>query len=417
MKVGIIQLSIETGDTEHNLDRVVTSLNHLAKGDVRLAILPEMWATGFAYENLPNLASETPRLIATLQEIASKYNMAIVGSLAEEENSRLYNTAFFLDGKRGLLGRYRKIHPFPPTEEDRYFTPGCELPVFETDFGNVGIIICYDLRFPELCRSLTGKGARFLIVCAEWPLVRLEHWQTLTAARAIENQSFLLAANSCGTHEKITLAGHSRVVGPDGFILFEADEKESLAVVEIDPSQVDKARQFFNTTPPLSHEYTLYQDKVMSQDAAKQLIQRLKIEGQRVAFTNGCFDILHIGHTRYLAEAKRQGDFLIVAVNSDESVRAIKGADRPINNEKDRAEVLAALACVDAVVIFSEKTPYNLIDSLRPDALIKGSDWEEKDIVGADIVRSYGGRVVRIPLVEGASTTEIIKHIAGQECI
>ncbi|MDP2798329.1 MAG: D-glycero-beta-D-manno-heptose 1-phosphate adenylyltransferase [Deltaproteobacteria bacterium] len=151
----------------------------------------------------------------------------------------------------------------------------------------------------------------------------------------------------------------------------------------------------------------------MSRDAARELIMRLKKEGKRIVFTNGCFDILHVGHARYLAEARTQGDFLIIAVNSDESVRAIKGPDRPINNEESRAGLLGALATVDAVILFSEETPYNLIEALKPDVLVKGSDWEEKDIVGADIVKSYGGRVVRIPLIEGASTTGTIERILG----
>lgn len=411
MKVGIIQFSIEIGNIKHNLDRVVSYLNNLGEEGVRLVVLPEMWATGFAYQKLPDLAAETPRLIATLQDMASAYRMAVVGSLAEQENGRVYNTAFLLDGERGLVGKYRKIHPFPPTEEDRHFTAGRDLPVFETDFGKVGVVICYDLRFSELCRNLANKGATFIIVCAEWPLLRLEHWQILTAARAIENQCFVVATNCSGTDGKIIFAGHSRIIGPDGAILCEAGEKECFVAREIDPSQVEKTRHSFNTVHSSPLKSMPYQDKVLSPDEAKKLIMRLKLEAKRIVFTNGCFDILHVGHARYLAEAKNQGDFLIIAINSDQSVRAIKGPARPINSEKDRAELLAALACVDAVVIFSEKTPYALIDVFKPDVLVKGSDWEEKDIVGADIVKSYGGRVVRIPLSEGASTSEIIKYI------
>ncbi|MDQ7838339.1 MAG: D-glycero-beta-D-manno-heptose 1-phosphate adenylyltransferase [Thermodesulfobacteriota bacterium] len=411
MKAGIVQLSIEIGNTQQNLERAVTGLENLGKQGVRLAVLPEMWATGFAYDKLPALTRETPQLLSALQSTAGNYNMAIAGSLPEEENGRYYNTAFLLDGKQGLIGKYRKTHPFPPTGEDRYFTKGHALPVFETDFGKVGIIICYDLRFPEICRHLAGNRATFIIVCAEWPLVRLGHWQTLTTARAIENQCFVVAANCRGTDGKTVFAGHSRIIGPDGFILFEADEKECLASIEIDSSQVETTRNFFNTVPSPAFAPSSYQDKIMSRDAARELITRLKKEGKRIVFTNGCFDILHVGHARYLAEARTQGDFLIIAVNSDESVRAIKGPDRPINNEENRAGLLAALATVDAVILFSEETPYNLIEALKPDVLVKGSDWEEEDIVGADMVKSCGGRVVRIPLIEGASTTETIERI------
>ena len=123
------------------------------------------------------------------------------------------------------------------------------------------------------------------------------------------------------------------------------------------------------------------------------------------------FDLLHPGHIRYLQDARRHGDILIVAVNSDSSVRAIKGPDRPVNPEHERAEVLAALACVDAVVIFAEDDPQRIIDRLQPDVLVKGSDWKAEAIVGRETVESRGGRVVRIPVAEGYSTSAIINRI------
>jgi len=138
---------------------------------------------------------------------------------------------------------------------------------------------------------------------------------------------------------------------------------------------------------------------------------RLRSLGKRVVFTNGCFDILHPGHTRYLRAARSLGDFLIVGVNSDRSVRVIKGATRPIQDQGARAELLSALACVDAVVIFDEETPYNLIRELAPDVLVKGGDWQEDEIVGADLVKQAGGTVKRIPYVEGFSTSRLIKRI------
>ncbi len=412
VKIGTVQIAIERCNTQYNLVRVVSGLNKLAREGVRLAVLPEMWAAGFTLDDLPGFASETPQLLNSLQAVAARHGMAIVGSLPEEEHGRYYNTAFFLDGTRGLIGKYRKMHPFPPTSEDRYFAPGHELPVFDLDFAKVGVAICYDLRFPELFRNLCGKGATVLAVCAQWPAVRVEHWRALTSARAIENQCFMVATNCCGTDGEIIFAGRSRVIAPDGSVLLETRENECFVATDIDPAQVARTRGFFDTTPSHTRPLHSYRDKVMPADAARELITRLKLEGKRVVFTNGCFDILHVGHARYLAEARNQGDFLLVAVNADESVRAIKGPDRPVNSETSRAEVLAALACVDAVVLFSDDTPYALIDAFRPDVLVKGSDWEEKDIVGADIVKSYGGRVARIPLVEGASTTGIIERIA-----
>jgi D-beta-D-heptose 7-phosphate kinase/D-beta-D-heptose 1-phosphate adenosyltransferase len=131
-------------------------------------------------------------------------------------------------------------------------------------------------------------------------------------------------------------------------------------------------------------------------------------EGKRVVFTNGVFDILHPGHVRYLAEARRQGDALIVAVNSDRSVRANKGPTRPVNPEAERAEVITALAVVDAAVVFDEDTPFDIISAIQPDVLVKGADWAHDNIVGRDIVEARGGVVIRVKVEEGHSTTGVI---------
>jgi D-beta-D-heptose 7-phosphate kinase / D-beta-D-heptose 1-phosphate adenosyltransferase len=136
--------------------------------------------------------------------------------------------------------------------------------------------------------------------------------------------------------------------------------------------------------------------------------------GQRVVFTNGCFDILHVGHIALLEQARRAGDRLIVALNSDRSVRIVKGPPRPIVGQGERAKILAALSAVDAVILFDECTPLKLIELIRPDVLVKGSDYKEDDIAGAREVRAWGGRVELIPLVEGVSTTRLIaKSVAG----
>ncbi len=138
----------------------------------------------------------------------------------------------------------------------------------------------------------------------------------------------------------------------------------------------------------------------------------LKNRGRkRVVFTNGCFDILHAGHVKYLAAAKAKGDILIVGLNNDASVKRLKGPTRPINTESDRAEVLAGLSCVDFIVLFKEDTPHALISAISPDILVKGGDWKVASIVGADIVLARGGRVLSIPFVKGRSTTGLIRKI------
>jgi D-beta-D-heptose 7-phosphate kinase/D-beta-D-heptose 1-phosphate adenosyltransferase len=158
--------------------------------------------------------------------------------------------------------------------------------------------------------------------------------------------------------------------------------------------------------------------KIFSREVLKEKIDALRREGKKIAFTNGCFDILHVGHVRYLREAKKTADVLVLALNSDSSVRGIKGEKRPIVGQQERAEIMAALECVDFVTIFSELTPLELIKFLQPDVLIKGGDWSEEKVVGRDEVKKWGGRVAIIPEVEGKSTTNIvekIRHLYGAE--
>ncbi|MEE9566657.1 MAG: adenylyltransferase/cytidyltransferase family protein, partial [Desulfobacteria bacterium] len=145
-------------------------------------------------------------------------------------------------------------------------------------------------------------------------------------------------------------------------------------------------------------------EKILEREALKKTVHSLKEGGDKVVFTNGCFELLHIGHVRYLQAARAEGDVLVVGMNSDHSVRQIKGPIRPVVPENERAEVLASLACVDFVSLFDEPDPLAIISSLLPDVLVKGADWAEDAIVGRDIVEAHGGRVVRIPLTQGAST-------------
>lgn len=140
-------------------------------------------------------------------------------------------------------------------------------------------------------------------------------------------------------------------------------------------------------------------------------LEQLRAEGRKVAFTNGCFDIIHAGHVRYLKKARSLADVLVVGLNSDKSIKSIKGPDRPIVPERERAEVLGSLESVDYVVLFGEPTPIKLIEAIRPDVLVKGADWAAHEIVGADVVKASGGRLARVKLVEGRSTTNIIKRI------
>lgn len=153
-------------------------------------------------------------------------------------------------------------------------------------------------------------------------------------------------------------------------------------------------------------------NKIVSKETALQTIDLLKQKGKKIVFTNGCFDILHPGHVDYLSQARDLGDFLVLGLNTDNSVKRLnKAPNRPINKEQERAMVLAALGCIDAIVLFDEETPYDLINYLQPNVLVKGNDYKAEEIVGYDIVTKGGGKVITIPFLEGFSTTNLIKRI------
>ena len=154
-----------------------------------------------------------------------------------------------------------------------------------------------------------------------------------------------------------------------------------------------------------------YRKKIGSLEDIRRRVEALKASNKRVVFTNGCFDLLHPGHARYLSQARALGDHLIVAVNSDRSVRSIKGPFRPVMPEEARAEMIAAFEFVDSVLIFDEPDPLGIIREFIPNILVKGGDWQEEEIIGAGVVKGAGGQVIRIPFLEGHSTTDIIEKI------
>jgi rfaE bifunctional protein nucleotidyltransferase chain/domain len=157
-------------------------------------------------------------------------------------------------------------------------------------------------------------------------------------------------------------------------------------------------------------------NKILDRKKLQEKLDTLRKEGKKIAFTNGCFDILHVGHVRYLRAAKKTADVLVLALNSDSSVQSIKGEKRPLVSEEERAEILAALEFIDFVTIFPELTPLELINYLKPDIIIKGGDWPEDKVVGRDEVKKWGGRVILIPEVEGKSTTNVVEKIKEVYC-
>ena len=411
---GIIQFDVKLGDIDSNKETIKNFLADLQPESKTIMVLPELWASGFDYQNLSLHAKETVDNLNFLQSLASKYSIYFAGSLVEaatNNTEEAYHNSLFVTGPRGTEGVYRKQQLFGPMAEDQYFIPGTSPAPIQTPLGAFAGLVCYDLRFPELASLQVSRGAGVILVSAQWPAARLEHWQTLLKARAIENQAYLVACNRSGTTKDIDFAGHSIVIAPDGSVLLEAEASQHCSSVKLDPLLIKKARSLFNTAGPSPYRFS-DNDKVVSTDILLKTITMLKSTGKKIVFTNGCFDILHPGHVTYLEQARKQGDCLVVGLNSDKSIRSIKGPNRPINKEENRARVLASLGCVDLVTLFSEDTPHHLICSVMPDILVKGADWPIDTIIGAPEVINNGGKVVNVPTVENFSTTSLIKKIS-----
>jgi omega-amidase len=220
-----IQFNVKQGDVDANLDYVRTALRRVAAQGANLAVLPEMWSSGFAYRNLNELAGRTAGIVEELLELSRDLKLVIVGSMPEPHGEKVFNTVFVADNGR-LAGVYRKLHLFSLLGEDRAFDSGDRWLLADTSVGKVGVIICYDLRFPELSRRLALEGAAVICVPAQWPKPRQEHWRTLLRARAIENQLFVVACNACGPIGKLDFFGMSLIIDPKGELLAEAGEAE-----------------------------------------------------------------------------------------------------------------------------------------------------------------------------------------------
>ena len=409
-QVACLQMPLQQGAVAANLQTLQKMLAKACFAPNTLVVLPELWATGFDYANIASLAEQTPQLLKKLQQEAAQNKVWFAGSLLEKQpTGEIYNTLFVV-GPDGLAGCHQKQHLFKLWQEDQYLTAGKAAQVIQTPFGPIGALVCYDLRFPELSRKQIFAGCKLLIVSAQWPGVRLDHWRTLLQARSIENQVVVAACNGSGHLPVGDLAGHSMIISPTGEVLAEADKQPAVIRAELEAADIEEARSRFCSVA----EHPWYgqdRDKVVTSEILLERVGQMRIQGSKIVFTNGCFDLLHAGHVSYLEEARRCGDCLVVGLNSDRSVQALKGPLRPINSELERARILAALGCVDFVVLFDEETPLRLLTAVLPDILVKGADWTEEQIVGADEVRSAGGKIERIPLTSQTSTTKIINKI------
>ena len=244
MKVALIQMEVVAGDVAVNR-ACGLRLAREAASQADVVILPEIWTIGYALRNVEEQAeNEHGPTLTGLKEIAQTYQITIIsGSIPFRKDEKIFNSAFVINPAGELIASYHKTHLFQFMGEERFFAPGLERCIFPLQGTTAGLAICYDLRFPELFRSLTMDGATVIFLPAEWPAARGEHWRTLVQARAIENQVYLCAVNCVGQHRANPFYGHSLLVGPGGDIIANGGEKEAIVYGEIDPGQVGAIRQ------------------------------------------------------------------------------------------------------------------------------------------------------------------------------
>nr|WP_319491530.1 carbon-nitrogen family hydrolase [uncultured Desulfobacter sp.] len=244
LKAGAAQFDVKDGDVRGNLGVALGYLEQLADQGACIGVCPEFFLTGFDNENMVRLMPDVKEGIRRLAEFARKRAMAVVGSAPEQEGDRIFNTLYFIDRDGEIRARYRKLHLFPLTGEDLYYAPGDEMVTADTSLGRVGAMICYDLRFPELARRLFLDGARLFVICAQWPLTRVAHWQKLIQARAIENQAWFVCCNRTGKDPNgLVFPGSSMIVDPNGSVLAQGDDQSGVIMADIDMDLVDRVRQ------------------------------------------------------------------------------------------------------------------------------------------------------------------------------
>lgn len=332
---GFLQLTVAPGEIAVNLAGFWEHLTRLAPAAGTLLVLPEMWATGFVYEQLDLLSDETPALLLCLQESAARYGIILAGSMIERLGPAAYANTLYVVGAKGVLGSYRKQQPFRRWREDQYFQAGFAPAPTLTEFGSIGGLVCYDLRFPDLARRHCQQGADLLLCAAMWPAVRIGHWRTLLQARAIENQTMIIGCNAVGSCCETTLGGHSLIVSADGEILVEAHEQACGMSIPLDWAVQAEVRSRFNS---------FGEDVYRAPDAAKiveigaclNAVRQRRIAGQRGTLIRcteaGATTVAALQQARHLV------DFLVVLIPT--------GAEAA-----DLAERLAALGCVGYVAI------------------------------------------------------------------
>jgi omega-amidase len=242
--ISLAQMNIIPGDTEHNRATFREMVAEAAQNKSELVVFPELFSTGYVLEEAQDYASESDEgMFAEMSDMAAEHKIAITGSILEKHKGAVANCLAYFDAEGKLQGRYRKMHLFRLFDEEKYLLQGDSPTVLDLAWGKAGTAICYDLRFPELFRHYaTQHNTTMLIIPAEWPLIRVEHWRALLIARAIENQGYVVACNSAEKSGETIFAGHSMIIDPWGKVILEAGEKEELVTAEIELDEIANAR-------------------------------------------------------------------------------------------------------------------------------------------------------------------------------
>jgi predicted amidohydrolase len=242
IKVAIVQMNVFPGRPEKNIARASSFLEEACKNGAQVAILPELWLSGYVLNRVQDFAS--PLGEGYFQEVAAlarKYSIYLIGSTLEEKDGRFYNTATIFSPEGELLGAYRKIHLYAPMDETKFLSPGDETPIFSLPWGKTALAICYDLRFPELFRLYTLKGAEIIFIPAHWPEKRIAHWRLLLRARAVENQLFVVGCN----RTKNEFGGWSGAYSPLGEAIAEGGKDEEVLLASLNMEEVSWLREKF----------------------------------------------------------------------------------------------------------------------------------------------------------------------------
>ncbi|HZD11118.1 MAG TPA: carbon-nitrogen family hydrolase [Candidatus Binatia bacterium] len=245
LRISLAQMNVVLGEPQTNLETVRLMAAEAARRGSQMLVLPELWSTGYDLENAANYATTTDDgIFAEVAEMAVHHRLHVLGSCLSLLGPGQYgNTAVLFNPGGEVLGSYSKIHLFRLMQEEQYLTAGDHLALVDSEWGPLGLAICYDLRFPEMFRCYALEGARVVFLPSEWPHPRLAHWQTLLRARAIENQFYMVACNRVGRSKETDFFGHSCIVDPWGQTLIEAGEEEMLLTCELDLGRVEAVRQ------------------------------------------------------------------------------------------------------------------------------------------------------------------------------